>query len=92
MAWGELTVDDENRTIRINGPASINDFVGDVNTSERTKNILAKQYNQLANNEIPRFYMQVRYGSSYSKNKHIRVYSYFADAVLFQDGCLWRDA
>ena len=35
--------------------------------------------------------MQVRYGSTYSKVKHIRVYSYFSDAILFPDGALWRD-
>ena len=55
-------------------------------------NILSKNYNQIANREIPRYYMQVRYGSTYSKVKHIRVFSYFADAILFPDGSLWRDA
>ena len=46
----------------------------------------------IANHEIPRYYMQVRYGSTFSKVKHIRVFSYFADAILFPDGALWRDA
>jgi len=45
----------------------------------------------LSNYEIPRYFMQVRYGSTYSKAKHIRVFSYFADAILFPDGSLWRD-
>ena len=48
-------------------------------------------YDELRNMEIPRYLMQVRYGSTYSKVKHIRVYSYFSDAILFPDGSLWRD-
>ncbi len=46
----------------------------------------------IPSSEIPRYYMQVRYGSMFSKVKHIRVFSYFADAILFPDGALWRDA
>lgn len=36
--------------------------------------------------------MQVRYGSTYLKVKHILKFSYFADAILFPNGFLWRDA
>ncbi len=92
MVWGNLTIDDVNKTLNITSTKStINDFVTSVQASEN-KNILSKEYNQLSNQEIPRYYMQVRYGSTYSKVKHIRVYSYFADAILFPDGALWRDA
>ncbi len=92
MVWGELTVDEENKTIQIESKKStIIDFVNAVKASEN-KNILSKNYDDLENKEIPRYYMQVRYGSTYSKVKHIRVYSYFADAILFPDGALWRDA
>lgn len=92
LTWGEFSIDEKNKTIILNGKKSkINDFICDVQQSE-SKNILSKKYDKLKNYEIPRYYMQVRYGSLYSKVKHIRVYSYFADAILFPDGSLWRDA
>lgn len=92
LAWGEISVDETNKTIILNGnKGNINDFVNAVKASEN-KNILSKNYNEIKNYEIPRYYMQVRYGSTYSKVKHIRVYSYFADAILFPNGALWRDA
>lgn len=92
MAWGDLIIDEQNQTLRLSGnKSSIHDFVMAVKASER-KNILDNAYNELPNYEIPRYYMQVRYGSTFSKVKHVRVYSYFADAILFPDGALWRDA
>lgn len=92
LLWGRLEVDDENRTISVNTEKqiSINDFVTAVKQSEN-KNLLTKTYDELSSQDIPRYYMQVRYGSTYSKSKHIRVYSYFADAIIFPDGALWRD-
>lgn len=92
LAWGDLTVDNVNQTITLTSSKSgINDFIGAVMASE-TKNLLTKSYSDLQNNQIPRYYMQVRYGSAFSKVKHVRVFSYFADAILFEDGSLWRDA
>jgi len=92
MAWGNLTIDkDEETLILTSTKSTIEDFVNDVKASEN-KNLLKKSYNQIANREIPRYYMQVRYGSMFSKVKHIRVFSYFADAILFPDGSLWRDS
>jgi hypothetical protein len=92
MAWGNLTVDEENKTLVLESAKStVHDFVKAVKASEN-KNILGKNYGEIPNFEIPRYYMQVRYGSTFSKVKHIRVYSYFADAILFPDGALWRDA
>jgi len=66
-------------------------FIDAVKASE-SKNLLTKNYNDITSSEIPRYYMQVRYGSTYSKVKHVRVFSYFADAILFPNGALWRDA
>jgi len=92
MVWGSLTIDETNQTLNITSTKStINDFIKSVQASEN-KNILSKDHNQIKNSEISRYYMQVRYGSTYSKVKHIRVFSYFADAILFPDGSLWRDA
>lgn len=92
LAWSDVNVDDSNQTIELPGTkGKVDDFVRAVQASEN-KNILSKDYADIANHEIPRYYMQVRYGSTYSKVKHIRVFSYFADAILFPDGALWRDA
>jgi len=93
MVWGKVIVDHINQTIEIvdERGSTISDFFHAVQGSERL-NLLTKFYNQLQNKEKPRYLMQVRYGSTYSKVKHIRVYSYFADAILFPDGALWRDA
>jgi hypothetical protein len=92
MAWSDVVVDKKKKTIILKGTkGKIKDFVSAVKSSE-SKNLLTKTYTQLKHSEIPRYYMQVRYGSMFSKVKHIRVFSYFADAILFPDGALWRDA
>lgn len=92
LAWGDLSIDQKNETLTLSSvQCSINDFVSAVQSSER-HNLLEKSYVDIPNYEIPRYYMQVRYGSMFSKVKHIRVYAYFADALLFHDGALWRDA
>ncbi len=92
LVFGSLEVDYCARTIRINNRhnSTIDDFFNAVKNSSR-HNLLVRDYNDLHNYDIPRYLMQVRYGSTYSKVKHIRVYSYFADAILFPDGSLWRD-
>ncbi|MDQ5929984.1 MAG: hypothetical protein QG594_1767 [Bacteroidota bacterium] len=93
LVWGELKLNDTLKELEIldEKGSSIEDFVKDVKNSE-SKNLLTKGLDELKNEEIPRYYMQVRYGSTFSKVKHIRVYSYFADAIIFPDGSLWRDA
>lgn len=92
MAWGNLEIDKQHETISVTGAKStVHNFIAAVKTSE-DKNLLGKDFAEIPNAEIPRYYMQVRYGSTFSKVKHIRVYSYFADAILFPDGALWRDA
>ncbi|WP_428047810.1 hypothetical protein [Candidatus Proelusimicrobium excrementi] len=93
LVFGKVDTDEQNHTIQIineNG-STITDFFVDVQSSAR-HNLLVKNYHELKNYDIPRYLMQVRYGSTYSKVKHIRVFSYFADAILFPDGSLWRDA
>lgn len=93
MVWGRIEVDDVNETIIVHNDngSTIDDFFKDVKSCAQ-KNLLTKDHTELDEKEIPRYFMQVRYGSTYSKVKHIRVYSYFADAILFPDGSLWRDA
>ena len=93
LAFGEVVVDHESETIRLlsRNHVSINDMFREVQSSSR-HNLLVKNHSELRNDQIPRYFMQVRYGSVYSKNKHIRVYSHLADAILFEDGSLWRDA
>lgn len=92
LVWGNVQIDHQNHNFTVlSNKADINDLISDVQNSE-DKNILHKSYSMLSYSEIPRYYMQMRYGSTYSKQKHIRVYSYFADAIIFPNGSLWRDA
>lgn len=93
LVWSNIEVDDKNQTIKLIGEkGKVDDFINAVQKSE-SKNLLSRNYDDLKNKEeIPRYYMQIRYGSTYSKVKHIRVFSYFADAILFPDGEFWRDA
>tara|TARA_B100000963_G_C22591749_1_gene655859 strand:+ start:111 stop:1250 length:1140 start_codon:yes stop_codon:yes gene_type:complete len=92
LCWSDVTEDKKNKTLKLNGTkGKIDDFIKAVKASEN-KNILGKCYSEIKKEEIPRYYMQVRYGSTYSKVKHIRVFSYFADSIIFPDGALWRDA
>lgn len=94
LAFGLVEKDEDNKTIefsnKTNKDSSIKLLADALQKSEK-HNLLKKDYDDLRNFEIPRYYMQMRYGSTYSKVKHIRVYSYFADAILFPDGSLWRD-
>lgn len=93
LVFGKVEIKETTETLSIlnENSSSIHDFFQDVEHSS-THNLLTKHYSDLKNYEIPRYFMQVRYGSTYSKVKHIRVYSYFADAIIFPDGALWRDA
>ncbi len=92
LVFGKLDVDYAAKTISVKDEkgSTISDFFNDVKNCSR-HNLLVKNYSDLRNVDIPRYLMQVRYGSTYSKVKHIRVYSYFSDAILFPDGSLWRD-
>jgi len=91
LCFGKVT--EEAETITVDSKScNVNDFIKTVNNS-RSKNLLtARSFADIKPSEIGRYYMQVRYGSTYSKVKHIRVFSYFADAIIFADGALWREA
>lgn len=91
LAWGSITLNDIDKSIDLHGRSSIDEMISDVKASEERRNILKRSYSELSGSEIPRYYMQMRYGSTFSKNKQVRVFSYFADAILFKDGALWRD-
>ncbi|MDU3602326.1 MAG: hypothetical protein E7F96_08530 [Veillonella sp.] len=92
LLFGDISINNNLEKIDVldNGKSTISDFINDVKNAKRL-NLLDKSYTELSCEEIPRYLMQVRYGSTYSKVKHIRVYSYFADAIVFPDGALWRD-
>jgi hypothetical protein len=91
--WGRVELDHENETIKITTAkrSTIKSLFDSVKNSE-SRNILGKNYLQLKSYEIPRYYMQMRYGSTFSKPKEVRIFAYFADVILFPDGALWRDA
>lgn len=93
LAFGKVSIDPRSGLISVTNEkgSSVNAFFTDVKSCA-THNLLTKSYGDLRSADIPRYMMQVRYGSTYSKVKHIRVYSYFADAIFFPDGALWRDA
>lgn len=93
LLFGVISVDDNNHTIVVSdkNDSTIEDLFSVVKNCDKC-NLLTKDYTKLKNKDIPRYFMQLRYGSMFSKAKHIRVFSYFADAILFPDGSLWRDA
>ena len=89
MAWGDLRL--SGNSMSLSGKGSVEGFCSDVKNLER-HNLLNFPYEEIKRRQlIPRYYMQARYGSMFSKSKHIRVYSYFCDAILFPDGALWRE-
>lgn len=96
ICWGEISESDD--IIKVNSTkSSINDYIEKIKTVYSSikpyKCLLGQEYEQLVTNkEVPRYYMQTRYGCTYTKIKEIRGYSYFADVVLFIDGALWREA
>ena len=89
MAWGAMSVSDGRITLE--GDQTIEDFCSAVRNLEG-HNLLNHSYDEIKRKRaIPRYYMQARYGSMFTRSKHIRVYSYFCDAILFPDGALWRE-
>lgn len=90
VAFGKVIIDDGNKIIDIKGSMSVERFCKDVRSSEK-RNLLKSKYSELKEGQVPRYYMQVRYGSMFSKNKAVRMFSYYADAILFKDGALWRE-
>ena len=96
ISWGRIE-HAENRLMQVISThnTSINDYISalsSVRTSPQKCLLGITNFSDLRNSYlIPRYYMQARYGCMFTKVKHIRVFSYFADAILFQDGALWRE-
>lgn len=92
MIWGDVSIGENGEVIvKNNEKSTIQDFIESVKATER-KNLLSKDYNELKSEEVPRYFLHLLDGTKYTKVKHIRVYSYFLDAILFPDGALWRDS
>ncbi len=95
LAWGQVSYDSAHMSIPISSTSgsSIGDFISALSAVRNPGKCLldASNFATLRGTDIPRYYMQARYGCMFTKVKHIRVYSYFADAILFPDGALWRE-
>ena len=91
LCFGSVTEGEDSITVE-STKCSVNDFIHTVHNSGSKNLLTIEHFNDLDPKDIGRYYMQVRYGSTYSKVKHIRVFSYFADAIIFTDGALWREA
>lgn len=95
LAWGRVNYDSTNMTICISSTrgSSIGDFISALSSVRNPGKCLlgASNFAALRGRDIPRYYMQARYGCMFTKVKHIRVYSFFADAILFPDGAVWRE-
>lgn len=86
-------VEESDSTIEVvSKKCSVDDFIKTVSNCDSKNLLTTKKFSKLRPQDISRYYMQVRYGSTYSKVKHIRVFSYFADAIIFKDGAVWRAA
>ena len=96
LSYAKVQRDDKNKTIILDDKAiaSVDNFCKLINTNELGNNLAIRvaNYASLIGEMIPRYYMQMRYGTIFSKNKTTRISAYFADAILFKDGAFWRDA
>ena len=96
LSYAKMQRDDKNKTIILDDKAiaSVDNFCKLINTNELGNNLAIRvaNYASLIGEMIPRYYMQMRYGTIFSKNKTTRISAYFADAILFKDGAFWRDA
>jgi hypothetical protein len=92
IAFGAVDIDG-GELQKITGPAEVSDFVEPIRQLYRntSKVLLGSSYSQLRG-KIPRYMMQVRHGTTFTKRKDLRIYAYFADAILFPDGALWRES
>ena len=91
LCFGDVVENDSSIGV-VSEKCSIDDFIKTVSNCNSKNLLTTKKFSNLRSHDISRYYMQVRYGSTYSKVKHIRVFSYFADAIIFKDGAVWRDA
>lgn len=93
LAWGDVKYDEKTQKLDIIAAKkqTINNLFDMVKVNALRQDILTKDYSNIKFEELPRYFMQLRFGSTFSKPKEIRVYSYFSDALLFPDGALWRE-
>ncbi|UIP00628.1 hypothetical protein Hbl1158_04505 [Halobaculum sp. CBA1158] len=95
FCWGSVSVEDGSLSVsaRSEEGSSVEAFLEEVNkvVSVDGRLLLGREYDDLRPHEIPRYYMQVRHGTRYTQRKLVRCYAYFADAILFHDGALWRE-
>lgn len=95
LAWGRVCHEPQSESLTIvsSKSSSVNDFVSALSSVKGAAKCLlgVSEFGSLKGHEIPRYYMQARYGCMFTKVKHIRVYSFFADAILFPDGAVWRE-
>lgn len=94
MVWGKLTRDASGRLKVLDTKGqTIEDLMGPIRElyKDRRRVLLWKRHTDLKPSEVSRYYMQVRFGTTFSKKKEIRMYAYFADAIVFPDGALWRE-
>lgn len=91
MVFGNVDIVDSR--IEIKGPASVDNYVDAVREVYKRQGtvLLNKPYSELIG-KIPRYMMQVRHGTTFTKRKDLRMFAYFCDAILFPDGSLWREA
>lgn len=95
FCWGNVNENDGGFEITATSEegSSVERFVDEINkvVDVDRRLLLGKRYSGLHKQEIPRYYMQVRHGTRYTQRKLVRCYAYFADAILFHDGALWRE-
>lgn len=95
FCWGSVSENDGQLAItaRSEEGSSVERFTDEISkvVDVDRRLLLGKGYSELRKQEIPRYYMQVRHGTRYTQRKLVRCYAYFADAILFHDGALWRE-
>jgi hypothetical protein len=93
MAWGDFSTQDDQ--IHLAGPTGrgVAQFTTPLKLlyADSSKVVLRRDFPTLSADQIPRYFMQARFGTTFTKSKAVRVYSYFCDAILFPDGALWRE-
>lgn len=94
LCWGLINELGDIIEVKSSKNTSIEDMMEKIKfvKTKKSKCLLGNTYSALQPHQIPRYYMQVRYGCTYTKQKDIRAFAYFADAILFADGALWREA
>jgi len=99
IAWGKVSLHGGGLTIgrppsrNVARNRSIEKFLQPVRElyTDSSRVLLGKQYRELHPHEIPRYFMQLRFGTTFTKTKLVRMLAHLCDAVIFWDGALWRE-